>query len=727
MAKQRIIPIVYKVDYSQVDKSTASVKKAEQATDKLNKEIKETGDVGGKSFAQLKNAILATGVIGVLGTVAKKIFDVGVASEQTTIAFNTFLGSASKARLLLADLTKFALVTPFSPDQVNSAAKALLAFGVQGKQVIPILKMLGDVSAGTGKDLTEMAVIFGQIKSTGRLMGQDLLQLINAGFNPLQVISEKTGKSMAVLKQEMEKGLISFQMVSDAFKTATSEGGLFFNLMEKQSVSIGGKLSTVAGNIEEVFKNIFSASSGPLSDFVDKLGVISEAFLMMSKSQDQWAQEMADIKLERFRTRLSEIEDQLKSNNKAIQENAVSLQNSFAIDVVNAINEIDAELRQLNKDFDNGLITHENAKRQSLALHAELRGLQEIKGELFNLKKGTDDVTESTVKLTKEQERARQKALDAISKMMGFTTASEKVTAKEEEAKKLEKIESDANDRSLKNQEYFYNLRNKKAQEQREYEWEQAEEAAQKRIEQEAELAAEIERLKRELADTLIAYGREVLVDALVGREEDFSSQEAYYDKQILLAGDNERAKKEIELKREADRQKFEKAQKERQKKEARARIGIDTAIAIIKTFAQFGWPAGIVPAALMAGIGVTQLALVGKYAEGVIDLQGPGTSKSDSIPAMLSKGESVMTAEETMNSNGILKAIRAKKLDDKQLEKLYKGKVGTDGVAFTDKRIVEAIKGQKQPDVVKIGSYLYDVRTKNRDHKQFVRRKYIS
>lgn len=725
MAKQRIIPIIYKVDYSQVDKSTASVKKAEQATDKLNKEIQETGPAGARSFGALKNAILATGVIGIVGTIAKKIFDVGVATEQTTIAFNTFLGSASKARLLLADLTKFAIVTPFSPDQVTSAAKALLAFGVQAKQIIPTLKMLGDVSSGTGKDLTEMAIIFGQIRSTGRLMGQDLLQLINAGFNPLQIISEKTGKSVAKLKQEMEKGQISFQMVSDAFKTATSEGGLFFNLMEKQSETIGGKLSTVAGNIEEVFKNIFTKSSGPLKDFVDKLGIISEAFLMMSKSSEQFAQEIADIKLERFRTRLSEIDDQLKSNNAAIQNNAVDLQNLFAIDVVNALNEVNVELLKLTDDFGKGLITKEDAKRQDAILQAEKRGLQEIKQELFNLKTGTKQVTEETVKLTDAQKKARAEFL----KMMGFTTAVDKIKEKEEETKKLEKIESDANDRSLKNQEYFDNLRNQKAQQQRDYEYEQAEEAADRRIEQEKRLNDEIERLRGELTEALIDFGTEVLVDSLVGREMDFSDQEEKFKEQLRLAGDNEKAKEQIELQREAARKKFEQAQKQQQKKEARARIGIDTAVAIIKTFAQFGWPAGIIPAALMAGIGIVQSATVGKFAKGVIDLEGPGTGTSDSIPAMLSRGESVMTANETDNSMGILKAIRAKKLDDKVLEKLYKkaGSGGGDGVAFTDAGIIQAIKDQPKTDYTKIGSYLYEVKTKNGGHKTFIRKKYLS
>ena len=125
---------------------------------------------------------------------------------------------------------------------------------------------------------------------------------------------------------------------------------------------------------------------------------------------------------------------------------------------------------------------------------------------------------------------------------------------------------------------------------------------------------------------------------------------------------------------------------------------------------------------------GLLAAGLSRRYAKGSeVGIDGPGTTKSDSIPAMLSKGETVMSYEQTESSKGILKAIKAKKLNDQMIEKLYRGKAGTDGVAFSDKRIVEAIKGQKQPDYTKIGSYLYEIKSKNRDHKQFIRRKYIS
>ncbi|MDC0637746.1 tape measure protein, partial [Flavobacteriaceae bacterium] len=169
--------------------------------------------------------------------------------EQVEVAFTTFLGSADRAKVVLKELENFSIVTPFTIDQVNAGAKTLLAFGVEGEDLQDTLKILGDVSAGTGKDLKEMAVIFGQVKSTGKLMGQDLLQLINAGFNPLQEIARTTGQSVSKLKEDMSKGLISFDMVEDAFKSATSAGGLFNDMMAKQSKTLAGRMSTLSGNI----------------------------------------------------------------------------------------------------------------------------------------------------------------------------------------------------------------------------------------------------------------------------------------------------------------------------------------------------------------------------------------------------------------------------------------------------------------------------------------------
>lgn len=194
----------------------------------------------------------ANGMLGRMNTIAAALavggfFKLGAELEQTQLKFNTLAGSVEKGNKLFTDLTAFANATPFQNDRLNKNASTMLAFGADASKVVGTLKMLGDVAAGDQDRLDSLTLAFSQSKSAGRLMGQDLLQFINAGFNPLQVISEKTGKSMLELKKMMEKGLIPFKLVEASFKSATAKGGKFHDLTKKMSTTMAGRWSTALG------------------------------------------------------------------------------------------------------------------------------------------------------------------------------------------------------------------------------------------------------------------------------------------------------------------------------------------------------------------------------------------------------------------------------------------------------------------------------------------------
>lgn len=165
--------------------------------------------------------------------------------EQAGVQFGVMLGDAKKAQRLVNEIQDMANVTPFETQDLLDASKTLLNFGINVQDILPDLRMLGDIAGGDKQRMQSLTLAFSQMSSAGRLMGQDLLQMINAGFNPLQVISEKTGKSMAVLKDEMSDGKITVEMVRQAFIDATSEGGRFYGMMNKQSETLEGKLSTM--------------------------------------------------------------------------------------------------------------------------------------------------------------------------------------------------------------------------------------------------------------------------------------------------------------------------------------------------------------------------------------------------------------------------------------------------------------------------------------------------
>ncbi len=197
-------------------------------------------------------------------------------AEQAKVSFEVLLGSADAANRKIAELKADSAKTPYEFTDLQNGTKVMLNFGIAADQVRPILLMIGDIAGGDAQKLSSLALVMGQVASAGKLQGQDLLQLINAGFNPLQEISRTTNKSMASLRKEMENGKISYDMVIGAFKSATAEGGRFHNMMEKQSHTLGGLLSTVNDYISQGLVKF--ANSGLFQTIKGTIENVTKAF-----------------------------------------------------------------------------------------------------------------------------------------------------------------------------------------------------------------------------------------------------------------------------------------------------------------------------------------------------------------------------------------------------------------------------------------------------------------
>ena len=222
----------------------AELKKLSTSLDSVNKNSKLTGDSMVSAFHNARNVIQGfKETFDVLRNTLAEPLKAFADIEQANISFEVMLGSAEKAKQMLEDLRSFGATTPLEFAGLQKNAQMLLSFGIAAKDILPTLQMLGDVSGGNAQKMESLTLAYSQMMSTGKLMGQDLLQMINAGFNPLQIISEKTGKSIGDLKKEMEKGTISSENITQAFKDATAEGGRFFGMLNKQSQSTGGALS----------------------------------------------------------------------------------------------------------------------------------------------------------------------------------------------------------------------------------------------------------------------------------------------------------------------------------------------------------------------------------------------------------------------------------------------------------------------------------------------------
>lgn len=194
-------------------------------------------------------------------------------AEMETFEANltTLLGSSDKAKALLSDLEQMASTTPFATSDLISATQTMIGFGISAEDSRKYLEALGNIAMGDAGKLEGLTLAFAQVQSSGKLTGQDLMQMINQGFNPLTFIAEQTGESMAELKERMSKGAVSAEEVAQAFEYATSEGQPFFNAMEAGSKTLSGELSTVTDNFKQMLGELTEALLPIIKQVVEKL------------------------------------------------------------------------------------------------------------------------------------------------------------------------------------------------------------------------------------------------------------------------------------------------------------------------------------------------------------------------------------------------------------------------------------------------------------------------
>ena len=230
------------------------------------------------SFSSLKSSLMSIPGMGLLtnpyalaaGAVGA-ITKIGAEAEQTSVAFTTLVGSETKAKGMLDEIAKFAAASPFGKLDLTENAKTMLNFGVETGRVLPLLKQLGDISGGNKDRLQSLSLVLGQVSAAGKLQGQDNLQFINAGFNPLQELAKMTGKSYAELQDKMSKGQITFENVTQAIRHATGAGGKFFDMMDKQSQTAAGKFATVKDIVIQQAVDIYGKLQPLISKILDLL------------------------------------------------------------------------------------------------------------------------------------------------------------------------------------------------------------------------------------------------------------------------------------------------------------------------------------------------------------------------------------------------------------------------------------------------------------------------
>ena len=233
-----------------------SVKKLRDEYALYKDDAKEVVESNNGIAISWKKVLAVIGGVGVLKALGSEIIRVRGEFQAADTAIQTLLGSKEKADALMSQVREYAKISPLEFSDVTQATQMMLGFNIEVEKVPRYLQAIGDVSMGDTQRFNSLTLAFSQMSAAGKLMGQDLNQMINAGFNPLQIMSDKTGKSIAALKEEMSNGAISAEMVQQAFIDATSAGGKFYQMSENASRTINGQLSMMQDAMDGVFNEL---------------------------------------------------------------------------------------------------------------------------------------------------------------------------------------------------------------------------------------------------------------------------------------------------------------------------------------------------------------------------------------------------------------------------------------------------------------------------------------
>lgn len=259
-------------------------------------------------MSSLSKMALRFGAVAGIGYLGKQIVELGTGMEQTKVAFSTFMGDADKANVLIGQLNEFANITPFDNAEVLKSGQMLLSAGLAADEVNGSLRMIGDIASGVAMPLEDLSQIYMKAMNKGKLQAEELNQMSERGIPLMQELARMTGKSKGEIYKLAETGAITSNIVKQAFENMTGAGGMYHNMMDKQSQTVGGRFSTLIGKLQTIgiaigeallpvlgaladFATMIISNGKLLKDIAIIVGVVTAAFLAFKIAM--WASALA--------------------------------------------------------------------------------------------------------------------------------------------------------------------------------------------------------------------------------------------------------------------------------------------------------------------------------------------------------------------------------------------------------------------------------------------------
>lgn len=198
--------------------------------------------------------------------------------QQLSIAMTTMLGSKQKADDLMSQLIQTAATTPFALTEVAQGAKQLLAYGTAATDVNDTLIRLGNIASGLSIPLGDLVYLYGTTQTQGRLFTQDVRQFMGRGIPLVQELAKQMGKTTDQVNDMVTAGKVGFPEVQKVIQSLTNEGGMFFDLMKKQSASLTGQISNLGDAFDVMLNEIGTSSQGIISSVIGGAATVVENY-----------------------------------------------------------------------------------------------------------------------------------------------------------------------------------------------------------------------------------------------------------------------------------------------------------------------------------------------------------------------------------------------------------------------------------------------------------------
>lgn len=265
------------------DKLKQQIASSEQEFKRLGDEVVNDAERMDSAFQGVGKAVASLGMAWSLQSFAKQVMEIRGQFQQLEVAFNTMLGSADKAKVLMSEMVDLAARTPFDLQGVASGAKQLLAYGVEANEITDTLTRLGDIAAGLSIPLNDIVYLYGTTITQGRMYTMDLRQFMGRGIPLATELAKQFGVTKDKVADLVTEGKVGAEEFKKAIKSMTDEGSQFGGLMDAQSKTISGQIANIEDAIDTMFNDIGQSSEGMINTALSGVSTLVENYKQVAE------------------------------------------------------------------------------------------------------------------------------------------------------------------------------------------------------------------------------------------------------------------------------------------------------------------------------------------------------------------------------------------------------------------------------------------------------------